>query len=204
MSTKVQDVEDELQRRLDIGTGESAITDANLFDVMNKVQQTINFALRRRITTGTFTAATTKTALFYTTTAIAADCLQVQALYLSTRTIMRLPSWTQMKQYDRNWWSTGGAAGRVEAWSHVGHNAAVIYPGVKTANTTLTCVYLQDTTTLNSSDDLFYLGDHDMALVYDLCEIILLAHMRRIPECVERVKKLEKDIIPYLEGGEWV
>jgi len=112
---------------------------------------------------------------------------------------MFLPNWNMFQQYDRDWHKSTGA--RAEAWSHVGHNMVAVYPG---STTNLSAVYLQDTTTLNSSGDAFNLGDHDLAIVYDLCEIILLTHLRMYPECSRKVEKFQKDVLPYIEGGQWV
>ena len=198
MATTVETVEAELQRRLRIGSAQIAITDANLFDVMNKVQKVINYALERKLSTGTLTVSSATT-LYHTTTSIAADCRKVIALYDATRTIMFVPNWEMFQQYDQNWHKSTGS--RAEAWAPVGHNMIAVYPG---SSTTLTCVYLAETTTLDSSGDIFNLGDHDMAIVYDLCEIILLAHLRMYPECGLKVEKFQKDILPYIEGGQWV
>jgi len=206
MATTVKTVETELQRRLRIGTLENAVSDANLFDVMNKVQKTLNYALKRKLSTGALTLSTAVASLYYTTTSVAADCLQVRSLYLSSRSIMFVPNWQALQQYDSSWFRTSGS--RVEAWSHVGHNMVAVYPCVPTtgavAATSLTCVYLADTTTLDSSADTFGLADQDMALVYDLCEIVLLAHLRLIPELSRKVGKFQADVLPYIEGGEWV
>lgn len=206
MATTLATAEDELQRRLRIGSGENAVSDTNLFDVVDKVQKTVNYALKRKLSTGTLTLSTAAGTLYYSTTSIAADCLQVRSLYLSTRSIMFIPDWRMLQQYDSSWYNSTGA--RVEAWSNIAHNAIVIYPSVPVADpgtaTTLTCVYLADTTTLNSSGDAFNLGDHDLALVYDLAEIVLLAHLRLYPECKYKVEKFQKDVLPYIEGTEWV
>jgi hypothetical protein len=200
-------IEDELQTRLRIGTAETAISDTNVFDVVDKVQKTINYALRRKIGTGTLTLATgsfTLRNLFDATASIASDCLRVLSLYDSSRTVMRIPDWNQFQQHNRNWYNSSGA--RVEAWTPIGLNYIALYPSVPSTTTanTLTAVYIADTTTLNSSGDAINLSDHDLALLYDLAEIVLLAHLRLTPELSRKVNKLEADIIPYIEGDEWV
>ncbi len=194
MATTAKTVETELQTRLRIGTAAKAISDANLFDSMDKVQKTLNYALERKVTTGTLTTAS-GTTLYYCTTSIAADCLKVLTLYDSTRTIMRIPVWGSMVQYDRDWHKSTGS--RVEAWSNVSHNMVAIYPG---SSVNASAVYLQDTTTINSSDDTFNLADTDIDLVYDLCEIIWLTHLRLYPEAGHKVEQFKKTIAPYLGG----
>ena len=205
MATTVKTVETELQRRLRIGIAQTAITDANLFDVMNKVQHVLNYALNRKVTTGTLTEAT-GTSLYYCTASIAADCLKVIAMHEagSCRTVMPLRSWQDFAKYDRNWlYSTAGAevgltSGRVEAWAHVGRNMVAIYPA---SSGTVSCVYLQETTTLNSSGDTFNLDDKDIELVYDLCEIVWHLHLRNYNEVKIKAENFKKTIAPYV-GGE--
>jgi hypothetical protein len=198
MATDVETVRDELKVRLRVTT--QSISDANSYDIMDKVQKTLNYALQRRVTTGTLTE-TTGTSVYYTTTSIAADCLKVISMHEagSSRTVMPLDSWRDFWHYDRSWYrSTAGTVGRVEAWAHVGHNMIAIYPG---ASGTVSCVYLQDTTTLNSSADNFYLDDKDIDLVYDLCEIVWHLHLRNYPELKIKLDTFTKTIAPYI-GGE--
>ena len=205
MATTVAAAELILQTRLRIGTGESAISDTNLFDVMDKTQKTINYALSRKMATGTLTVSSATT-LYHTTTSIAADCLRVTTIYdnaaggvTSARTIHFVPDWMMFQQYDQNWHkSTGSSA---IAWAHVGHNMIACYPG---STISLKAVYVADSTTLNSSGDTFNLGDNDLAIVYDLCEIILLAHLRLYKECSNKVEQFQKEVLPYIEGGQWV
>jgi multidrug resistance efflux pump len=111
---------------------------------------------------------------------------------------MPLNSWRDFWQYDRTWLgSTTGTAGRVEAWAHVGHNMVAIYPA---SSGTVSCVYLQDTTTINSSDDAFYLDDKDIDLVYDLCEIVWHLHLRNYRELQHKMDAFTKTIAPYVGG----
>ena len=72
-----------------------------------------------------------------------------------------------------------------------------IYPG-STGN--LTAVYIAETTTLNSSDDAFNLPDQDMDLVYDMCEIVLLTHLRLYPEVERKIEHFRKTIAPHVGG----
>lgn len=197
MATDAETVRDELKVRLRVTT--QSISDANSYLVQNYIQKTLNYALERRLTTGTLTEAT-GTTLYYTTTSIAADCLKVVAMHeaASCRTVMQI-DWTDFWHYNRKWvGSTTGTAGRVEAWSHIGHNMVAIFPASSGA---ISCVYLQDTTTLNSSDDAYYLDDKDIDLVYDLNEIVWHLHLRNFPEVKAKVEAFAKTIAPYV-GGE--
>ena len=197
MATDAETVRDELKVRLRVTT--QSISDANSYLVQNYIQKTLNYALERRLTTGTLTEAT-GTTLYYTTTSIAADCLKVVAMHeaASCRTVMEI-DWTDFWHYNRKWvGSTTGTAGRVEAWSHIGHNMVAIFPASSGA---ISCVYLQDTTTLNSSDDAYYLDDKDIDLVYDLNEIVWHLHLRNFPEVKSKVEAFAKTIAPYV-GGE--
>ena len=197
MATDAETVRDELKVRLRVTT--QSISDANSYLVQNYIQKTLNYALERRLTTGTLTEAT-GTTLYYTTTSIAADCLKVVAMHeaASCRTVMEI-DWTDFWHYNRKWvGSTTGTAGRVEAWSHIGHNMVAIFPASSGA---ISCVYLQDTTTLNSSDDAYYLDDKDIDLVYDLNEIVWHLHLRNFPEVKAKVEAFAKTIAPYV-GGE--
>ena len=203
MATDAETVRDELKVRLRVTT--QSISDANSYLVQNYVQKTLNYALKRRLTTGTLTE-TTGTTLYYTTTSIAADCLKVVSLYqaATSRTIPKLDSWRQFWHFDRNWMYSTVAAGTttvlgsIYAWAHIGHNMIATYPG---ASGTMVAVYLQDTTTLNSSDDAYYLDDKDMDLVYDLNEIVWHLHLRNFPEVKSKVEAFTKTIAPYV-GGE--
>ena len=197
MATDAETVRDELKVRLRVTT--QSISDANSYLVQNYIQKTLNYALERRLTTGTLTEAT-GTTLYYTTSSIAADCLKVVAMHeaASCRTVMQI-DWTDFWHYNRKWvGSTTGTAGRVEAWSHIGHNMVAIFPASSGA---ISCVYLQDTTTLNSSDDAYYLDDKDIDLVYDLNEIVWHLHLRNFPEVKAKVEAFAKTIAPYV-GGE--
>ena len=187
-------VEDELQRRLRVGAAEIALSDTNLYSVMNYVQRTINYATERIVATGTLTMTSGLT-LHYTSTDIAADCYKVLSVYESSRSVMKLGNWNQFVQYDRDWHRSTGS--RAEAWAHVGHNMIAVYPGT---SGNLNAVYLQETTTIDSSGDDFKLPDIDSDLIYDLCEVVLLAHLKLVPEAGNKVKKLQKDIAPYVGG----
>jgi len=198
MATTVATAEGVLQTRLRIGSAGTAVTDANLFDVMNKVQRVVNYALERKVTTGTLTMSSATT-LYYCTTSIAADCIKVKSLYASSRTIAFVPNWNMMQQYDRDWHRSTGS--RAETWAHVGNNMIAVYPG---STTNLSCVFVQQSSALNSSDDTFNLDDNTMGIIYDLCEIVLLAHLRHYAECGRKVEQFQKDILPFIEGGEWV
>jgi len=197
MATDAENVRDELKTRLRVTT--QSITDANSYLIQNYIQKTLNYALERRVTTGTLTE-TTGTTLYYTTTSIAADCLKVIAMHeaASCRTVRQI-DWTDFWHYDREWvGSTTGTAGRVEAWSHIGHNMVAIYPASSGA---ISCVYLQDTTALASCADAYYLDDKDMDLVYDLNEIVWHLHLRNYPEVKSKIENFQKTIAPYVGGG---
>ena len=187
-------VETELQRRLRVGSAEIALSDTNLYSIMNFVQRTINYATDRIVATGTLTMAS-GTTLYYTTASIATDCYKVLSVYESSRSVMKLGSWRQFVQYDRDWHRSTGA--RAEAWAPIGHNMVAVYPGT---SGNLNAVYLQETTTIDSSGDDFNLPDIDADLIYDLCEVVVLAHLKLYPEVGRVVDKLKKDIAPYVGG----
>jgi len=201
MATDAENVRDELKARLRATT--VTISDANSYLVQNYVQKTLNYALERRLTTGTLTE-TTKTNLYYTTTSVAADCLKVISLYqvATSRTIPQ-EDWKEFWHFDRDWMYSSVAAGTttlgdIYAWSHIGHNMIATYPGTSGA---FIAVYLQDTTTLNSADDAYYLDDKDIDLVYDLNEIIWHLHLRNYAELKNKIEAFAKTIAPYV-GGE--
>ena len=201
MATDAENVRDELKNRLRVTT--QSISDANNYLVQNYVQRTLNYALQRRITTGSLTE-TSGTTLYYCTTSVAQDCLKVVALYneATSRTIPQLGSWREFWHYDRNWMYSTVAAGTttlgdIYAWSHIGHNMIATYPGT---TGTFVAVYLQDTTTLNSSDDAYYLDDKDMALVYDLNEIVWHLHLRNYDELKIKIEQFRNDVAPYIGG----
>jgi len=198
MARTVQWVETRLQTRLRATS--LTISSASLYDVMDKVQKTLNHALVRKVTTGTLTLSTASAqSFYYTSAAIGTDCIRPLAVYLSSRTVMETPGWGQIQQYDRNWFNATGT--RLETWSPVGHNMIAVYPSVVTADaTTYTCVYLQDTTTLNSTADTFNLADDDIDLVLDLCEIVWLSNLRLYPEVKAKVEKFQRTIAPYVGG----
>ena len=188
-------VEDELQRRLRVGAAEIALSDTNLYSVMNLVQRTINYAFDRVVSTATVTPSSATT-LYYCTTTVAADCYKVLSLYTANRTIMKVPKWNQLHQYERDWHRSTGA--RAEAWSHVGHNMIAIYPG---STVSLGASYVSEPAVIDSSDDTFELANVDADLIYDLCELVLLTHLKLYPEAERKVEKLRKDVAPYV-GGE--
>jgi len=68
----------------------------------------------------------------------------------------------------------------------LGDNYVVVYPA---STITYNCVYLQETTTLNSSGDTFNLPDEDVSLVRELTEIIWLAHLGLTAEVALKIKQ---------------
>jgi len=198
MALTAATVLEELQRRLRIGTAESAISDANIFTIMDCVQCTLNYAFDRSVSTGTFTPASATT-LYATTTSIHGGCFRILTIYESTRTVMFVPNWKMLQQYDRNWFRSAGT--RTEAWAPVGHNMLAIYPGSTTA---LGVTYVSRPTAITSSGDVFKLPAVDAPLIYDLCEIVLLAHLRLYPEITRKLQSFQKAVEPYVEREDFI
>lgn len=184
---KAQAVETDLQLRLRIGVGESAISDANLFSVMNNIQRALNHRLERVVTTGTFKCASSVTTFNATTVTVAADCVYILALYESTRSLQRLESWKELVQYSLTWHTSGDA--RSEVWAPIGSRHIMVYPA---STITYNCVYLQETTTINSSGDTFNFPNEDVFLITDLCEIVWLVHLQLLPEADIKIKKFKE------------
>ena len=194
MATTAATVELELQNKLRIGTAQVAISDANLYALMNNVQLAVNYAFKLKIATGTFKCASSVTTINATTVTVAADCDRVMVLYEATRTVMYLPSWKDIAQYDRDWQIDGAA--RSEVWSEIGHHILAVYPA---STITYNCVYLQETTLLNAGGDEFGIPDEDVHLVTELCEIVWLTHLGHLPEAMKQIEEFKKSVETHLE-----
>ena len=194
MATDAEEIRDILKTRLRATT--QTISDANNYLVMNYVQKTLNYALELKVTTGTLSNSTDYN-ISNATVTVSTDCIKVLAMYeaASCRTVMRIP-WQEFWHYDRNWlWQTGSTAyTRMEVWAPIGKNLIAYYPGT---TATVNVVYLQDTTTIDSSNDAFYVSSRSMDLVCDLCEIIWHVHLRNFPEVAAKLEVFEKDIALY-------
>ncbi len=191
MALSASTIELQLQTRLRIGSAGNAITDANLFSIMNYVQRTINYSLKRELSSATLTGASA-TVLTECTTTIGTDFNAIISVHESTRSLMRVANWNQLKQYDSSW--IGSTAARSEAWSPVGRNMIAVYPA---STGTYTVTYIQETTTINSSGDTLNLPDEDGTLLIDLCELVWLAHLRLYPETVAKVEQLNADLTAH-------
>jgi len=188
MATTALTVLTQMQARLRIGAAEVAVSDANIYSILNSVQRAVNYGLQRVVTTGTFKCASSITTINKSTVTVAANCVYVLAMYETTRSLMQKQSWTDFQQYSFSWQTSGAA--RSEAWGMVGDSYVVVYPA---STITYNCVYLQETTTLNSSGDTFNLPDEDVHLVRELAEIIWLAHLGHIPEVLTKIEHFREE-----------
>ena len=197
MTITVKTVENELQRRLRIGTGGIAISDSNLYTVMNYVQRTLNYALKRDVSTGTYTASATDSVISYTSASISSDCYAVLAMYdsVSGESLINCPNWNALQQADSSWLNQGATKSLV--WASIGRNMLAVYPA---SSQTYNAVYLKETTTLDSSADTFTIPDADINLVHDLCEVVWLAHLRFYEEAALKGTQLKDDLAVRLSG----
>jgi len=192
MATTAAQLLAELQTRLRIGTAQVAITDINMWAVMNSVQRAVNYALQRTVSTGTFKCASSITTINPISSTVVMDssvCTYVLALYESTRSLMQLPSWKDISQYSLTWQTSGDA--RTEAWAMLGDDHVIVYPA---STITYDCVYVTETAVINSSDDTFDLPDRDVNLVRELCELIWLVHLRHFEEAMSKAKRFKETL----------
>jgi hypothetical protein len=197
MATTAKTAITELQNRLRLGTAEIAVTNANLMSIMNYVQRTLNYALKRDISTGTYTAASTTTVISYTSASIAADCYGIISMYdsVSNESLYRCPNWNALQQADSSWRTQSATKSLV--WSHIGRNQLAVYPA---SSQTYNVVYLRETTTIDSTGDTFTIPDADINLLYDVSELIWLTHLRHYEEAKLKAKALLEHVIVRQTG----
>ena len=194
--TAATTVEAELQRRLRIGTAENAITDANLYDVMAKAQHMLNYGMKRVFTTGTFNASSNTTIyVFNASGTLSSQCYEVHSLYDASRTIRKLPNWRHIGQYNKDWYITNDATeSRAEVWAQVSNNLLAIYPA-KASSHSYSAVYLKECTFASTgSTGTLEIPNEDVTILYDVCEIVWLMHLRLFDEVARKVEFLAKDI----------
>ena len=203
MALSAGTIEDELQRRLNIGTAEKGITDADLFEILDKVQASMIYGLKRRLSAGTLTL-TSGTVLYIPTTSLDANCQRVVTLYESSRTIPKLGHWYELAQNDRNWLQGGkvssGEANAIQCWAESAPDLIAVNPALATGSTLSATFVKESTITLDSSGDLLVIPDHDAELVYDLCEVVWLAHLRLYAECANKSERLAEHITKIVGG----
>jgi hypothetical protein len=200
--TAATTVEAELQRRLRIGTAEDAITDANLYDVMAKAQHMMNYGMKRVISTGTFNASSnTSIYVFNASGTLSSQCYQVLSLYDASRTILKLPNWKHIAQYNKGWYITADATeSRAEVWAPISNNLLAIYPA-KSSSDSYSAVYLKECTFASTgSTGTLEIPNEDVTVLYDVCEIVFLMHLRLYEEVARKVEMLAKDIGLTLTG----
>lgn len=170
-------------------TGTVAIAEAFSYEIINYCQTTLNVSRGFVIGTGTFTY-NAGTALYTTTASVSTACARVLSLYDTTRTIHRVRL-REFSQYNKNWHATAasGTTWRMEAWAPIGDGMLAIYP-VPATGGTCSAVYIKNTDLIDGSTDALEIPDQDMHLLYDLCEIIALAHLRRFAETRAKMKRL--------------
>lgn len=188
---------DNLQTRLRIGTGEVAISRANLTTIACALQATLNYAFKRLVSTGTFTPGSSATCLHSTTATVAADVELPLALYESTRTVMHIPSWTAIQQYDTNWRTTTGT--RAEAWSAIGHSLLAVYPAIPAA-VTYNCVYVKSSCAAYTTASSFELPDSDIDLISALSEVTWLTTLGYQAEAAKRLEQFLTQSAAWISG----
>lgn len=200
--TAATTVEAELQRRLRIGTGEKSITDADLYLVMARAQDMLNFGGKRVYTTGTFNASSnTSIYVFNASGTLSSQCYAVYSIYDASRTIRRLPNWRHIAQYTKDWYITESATeSRAEVWAPISQNLLAIYPA-KSSSDSYSAVYLKETTFASTgSTGTLEIPNEDVTILYDVCEIVLLMQLRLFEEAAKKVEFLARDIGLQLTG----
>jgi hypothetical protein len=166
---------------------------SNIYDILSKSQQLINFLLGKVVETNTLT--TTANTYFYDLRAKLSSAMRVVSVVESDRTLNYFSSWKQFVQYSHTWLSDTDT--RFEAWSQIGVNYLIIYPA-KTGSSSVEVTYVKSPTPMGTGTDLFELPDEDIPLVIDLAEIFILITIRRykelekaLPLFVAKVKEYE-------------
>jgi len=174
-------------------TGTVAISSAFSYEIINYCQTTLNVGRGFVLTSGTFTY-TSGNALYTLSSAVASGCARLVSLYESSRTIRRI-ALHELKQYDREWYAAATASGTYYplAWAPIGDEMIAIYPKPATGGT-LSCAYIKNTALIDGTTDTLEVDDKDLHFLYDLCEIVSLAHLHKIPETRIKIARLRQKL----------
>jgi len=175
-------------------SGTVAYSEANIYDLLSKCQQLVNYLIGRYTATGTIT--TVANTYFYTFSSDLSSGMRIVSMSESNREIPELPDWRELGQYSRTWLDDTGT--RFECFAHIGHDLILIYPA-KTGASSVDVTYVAIPTVLDESTDNFSLPDDDVELVIDLAEIILLTSSRRFGEAQRKMKSFSEAIRGYLQ-----
>jgi hypothetical protein len=164
---------DELLRRLrDLAATPSAYPRADVLDIINRCQRSINSGL------GLFTASASLTitnASIYNVTSVGADVIRVVDIRDNDR-ILKFVPWDQLIYEDPQWIRRRGS--QPEIWSRIGRELLVITP-ISDPDGTVTCVYLKQTTNLaDAAAPPIDIPDEFKPVLLDLAEAVLLFRAR--------------------------
>jgi hypothetical protein len=182
-----------LWTRVELGSTTGAFSSGDTYDLINYCQKVLCVGRALVVATGTFTY-TSGNAIYTISSAVSTSCARIISLYKTTKTAMRVGGLDELRQYDLNWYaasSSGGSTWFPKAWCQLGEDTLVVYPKPASGGT-LSCAYVKNPGLIDEGTDTLEIADKDLPLLYDLCEIILLVHLRRLTEAGMKVVRLEE------------
>jgi hypothetical protein len=174
-------------------TGTLAITTGFALEAIHYSQITMGVGRNLVLVNADNFTYTSGTCLYTLSAAVSTDCARLVSLYSTSRTVPRV-SFSALKQYDRMWYSsTNTTSGSyvIQAWAPIGEEMIAIYPSPASGGV-IQCTYVKQISTgaVATTATSLEVNDKDKHLVYDLAEIVLLAHLRRTPECKQKITGL--------------
>jgi hypothetical protein len=170
-------------------TGGIAHTQAWVITVLSKCQRVAN-AYLRKVRSSAVLSVLSKKLVYKLQDDLpsAIDVTQVIASRTGVDEALSHVDISEFSAYDQDWFRYVTAT-RHEAWTQIGRDLLVIYPGMAAAEN-VTVHYSKLTTALSAAGDAFELADEDVHIASDLAEIVLLARDKQITVATEKINQL--------------
>lgn len=159
-------------------------------EIYGRCEQVVNVALQRVIASDTLTIPRQK--LLFNFRDEFSDAIDIIRLSQSSRQLYRCAHLYEFANYEKNWFRNITGT-QLEAWTQIGRDILIIYPGLAAASSAdidyvkKITVYTDFSGAYNETSEL---PDEDVDMALGLAEIVLLLRFRQLAKIPTRFKKL--------------